>query len=195
MPYLFTTDYSDTIKANLASPYNPISFLPQLGIMALACWWSYKCVGWTIFLATMSYDTEVAYVSGGAACIGAGVFVVLVMTISRLRLGRFIESASLLWHYTGFFFRIFGFYVFMISHLAAFVITYIPAALALMGVHGVLGTIVVMIGVEISFFSLWWLCKALMKELWVLAKTVVRPLWRVFAGRLVRRRRTGSMGV
>ncbi|KAF9008407.1 hypothetical protein BDQ17DRAFT_146835 [Cyathus striatus] len=37
MPYLFTTDYSDNIKANLASPYNPISFLPQLGIMALAC--------------------------------------------------------------------------------------------------------------------------------------------------------------
>ncbi|KAF9008406.1 hypothetical protein BDQ17DRAFT_146857 [Cyathus striatus] len=142
---------------------------------------------------------KVAYVSGGAACIGAGVFVVLVMTMSRLRLGRFIESAFLLWHYTGFFFRIFGLYVFMICNLVASIITYIPAALALMSVPDtrvlVLGTIVVIIGVEISFLGLWWLCKELMKELWVLAKTVVRPLWRVFEGHLVRRRRTDLMGV
>ncbi|KAF9008461.1 hypothetical protein BDQ17DRAFT_1349993 [Cyathus striatus] len=177
MPYLFTTDYTTTSydTGDISNNF----FRVVLERYVMSC-------------------RKVAYVSGGAACIGAGVFIVLVMTMSRLRLERFIESGtqqlptstSLLWHYTGFF-RVFGFYVFMICNLVASIITYIPAALALIGGPKtpavVLGTIVVMIGVQISFLSLWRLCKKLMKELWVLAMTAARPLWRV--------RRTGSMGV
>ncbi|KAF8989278.1 hypothetical protein BDQ17DRAFT_477774 [Cyathus striatus] len=215
MPYLFTTDYTRDIKRYT---HTPIRVIPQVVVIALASWWSYRCIGWIATLRDLfpapaqASETffekvmDIIVVRGFVVCtislvvatLGASIFVVLVIVLSRFRLDMLDDNATFLGYYAAPIFFILVLDLSVPPLLLSLLITCISTLPLLASLEEkVISLVFIFFIVFLWILCLgtlvWWLGKFSVEYLSAVVRIVRRAVLRWYAASILRR--SGSMGV